>query len=82
MRPVQYFDEDYLKECSRMTPGQIVRFLEDFRRIQRPATGEKSRLISIKIPESLLAAFKNKAGLSGTPYQTQIKRLMRAWLGM
>lgn len=81
MRPVQYFSKEYLEQCRKMSPEQIVSFLEDFRKLQaasiKPA---KSRLISLKVPEPLLAAFKTKAALSGTPYQTQIKRLMRAWL--
>lgn len=64
-----------------MRPEQIVRFLEDFRALHgRRERSSKSRLISLKVPEPLLEAFKTKAGLSGIPYQTQIKRLMSAWL--
>ena len=48
-----------------------------WREALRPA---KSRLISMKVPEPLLEAFKTKARLTGIPYQTQIKRLMNAWL--
>ena len=78
MRPVQYFSDEYLAQCRAMTPGQILQFLEDFRSLHQPAS--RSRLISIKVPEALLAAFKVKARLGGTPYQTQIKRLMSKWL--
>ena len=79
MRPVQKFSDEYLERCSEMSSDEIVRFLEDFRRIHgnKPS---KSRLISIKIPEDLLAAFKAKAKLSNVRYQTQIKNLMTAWL--
>jgi predicted DNA binding CopG/RHH family protein len=78
MRPVQHFSQEYLDQCRSMTPEQILQFLEDFRSLhQRPG---KSRLISLKVPEALLAAFKVKARLSGAPYQTQIKRLMTQWL--
>lgn len=35
---------------------------------------------SLKVPEDLLGAFKARARLENVPYQTQIKRLMRAWL--
>jgi predicted DNA binding CopG/RHH family protein len=63
-----------------MQPEQIVRFLEGFRLLQSRAAPGKSRLISMKVPEPLLEAFKAKARLSGTPYQTQIKRLMTGWL--
>lgn len=80
MRPVQYFTADYLKKCSGMKPEQIVRFLDDFMRISQVRDPRGSRLISIKVPEALLSSFKSKAGLEGIPYQTQIKRLMRAWL--
>jgi predicted DNA binding CopG/RHH family protein len=39
-----------------------------------------SQLISIKVPPSLLRAFKAKAQANGLKYQTQIKSLMKAWL--
>jgi len=79
MRPVQTFSDDYLDQCRRMTPDQVIRFLEDFRTLQssRPS---RSKLISLKVPENLLAAFKARAELAGVPYQTLIKQLMREWL--
>ena len=80
MRPVQYFTDDYLQQCRAMTPAQVLRFLEDFRRLHGRPRPERSRLISLKVPESLLASFKARASLEGVPYQTQIKRLMRRWL--
>jgi predicted DNA binding CopG/RHH family protein len=43
-------------------------------------TSSGSRLISLKVPEDLLQAFKAKSRLHGTPYQTKIKELMRDWL--
>ena len=79
MRPVQKFSDEYLDRCREMSSVEIVRFLEDFRRIHGKQRS-KSRLISIKIPEDLLTAFKAKATLEDTRYQTQIKRLMKAWL--
>jgi predicted DNA binding CopG/RHH family protein len=63
-----------------MTPEQIVRFLDDFRKLQPGVPPMKSRRISMKVPEPLLNTFKTKARLSGVPYQPQIKRLMSAWL--
>lgn len=80
MRPVQYFTKEYLEHCRAMKPEQIVRFLEDFRTLHRGAPPAKSRLISMKVPESLLESFRTKSSLNGVPYQTQIKRLMRDWL--
>lgn len=82
MRPVQYFSKDYLKHCRGMEPEQIIRFVENFRFLHAPRRPAKSRLISMKIPEPLLDAFKAKARLKGSPYQTQIKRLMQDWLGL
>lgn len=39
-----------------------------------------SKLISIKVPQDLLNAFRAKSRLAGTPYQTQIKALTKGWL--
>ena len=78
-RPLQRFSDAYLERCRELSPEGIVRFLEDFRRLHGGATA-RSRLISLKVPEPLLAAFKAKARLHGVPYQTQIKTLMQAWL--
>lgn len=44
------------------------------------AKPQKSKLISIKVPEKLLESFKVQAKLNDIPYQTQIKRLMKNWL--
>jgi predicted DNA binding CopG/RHH family protein len=80
MTAVQMFTDEYLERCREMSSADIVRFLEDFRRVHGRAPG-KSQLISMKVPENLLAAFKAKARLCGVPYQTQIKALMVEWLG-
>lgn len=79
MRPVQRFSDEYLATCREMTPGQIIRFVEDFRLLHGRAQ-LRSRLISLKVPEDLLEAFKTRARLERRPYQTQIKTLMRAWV--
>ena len=78
-RPVQRFTAEYLERCRSLSADDVVRFLEDFKRIQGTSNA-RSRLISLKVPEPLLAAFKIQAKLRGVPYQTQIKTLMRAWL--
>ena len=81
MRPVQYFSPEYLERCRELTPEQVVAFLDDFRTLHAAAAApRKSRLISLRLPEPLLAAFRTRASLAGVPYQTQIKRLMSAWL--
>ena len=80
MRPVQYFSKEYLEQCKGMNPADILRFLDEFRRLYSPAARRGSKLISLKVPENLLEAFKAKASLHDVPYQTQIKRLMMDWV--
>ncbi len=76
---LQKFTPEYLERCRELTPDQILQFLEDFRALHGTPRSP-SRLISLKVPQDLLDAFRAKAGLIGTPYQTQIKRLMKDWL--
>lgn len=78
-RPLQTFSDDYLQRCRDLSPMDIVRYLDDFKRIHGQVES-RSRLISLKVPEPLLAAFKTRARLRGVRYQTQIKILMRQWL--
>jgi len=84
MKSIQYFTDEYLKQCSQATPSQILAYLEQFRLMQtyagkreKPA---KSKLISIKIPEDLLKAFRTKCEVENKKYQTQIKTLMKSYL--
>ncbi len=79
MRSIQYFSDEYLEECRSLTPDQIIRFLEDFRTLHG-SVSTASRLISMKVPEDLLNAFKAKSRMTHTPYQAQIKVLMKDWL--
>ena len=37
IRPLQRFSDDYLERCRALTPEQIVRFLEEFQRLQGSA---------------------------------------------
>jgi len=78
MRPVQYFSDEYLERCKGMTTEQTLEFLESFRRMQEKP--KRSKLISLKVPEPLLASFKQKSELEGIKYQTKIKALMQSWL--
>ncbi|MCK5357502.1 MAG: hypothetical protein KAI33_07000 [Elusimicrobiales bacterium] len=80
MKPVQIFSEEYLEYCKKMTPKQIISFIEDFKILHLRKEKQKSKLISIKIPEIMLKSFKSKAKISGLRYQTQIKVLMEEWL--
>lgn len=80
MKAIQIFTDEYLKECRKMSADQKLKFLDDFRQLQFEQKNVKSKLISIKVPENLLEAFREKAKLESVPYQTQIKKLMKAWL--
>lgn len=79
MKALQRFTDEYLESCRDMTPDQIIRFLDDFRLLHGNQRAP-SRLISIKVPTDLLNTFKAKAAMANTPYQTQIKVLMKAWV--
>ena len=78
-RPVQTFSDEYLLCYRELSPEDIVRYPEDFRSV-RGTEVARSKLISLKAPEPLLAAFRAKARRHGVPYQTQIKNAMQAWL--
>ncbi len=78
MRPVQYFSDEYLATARKSSPDEIAEFLENFRELHAP--NPRSRLISMKVPERLLGAFKLRCKLEGSRYQTKIKQLMLDWL--
>lgn len=78
MRPTQYFTDEYLEQCRMATPTQILTYLENYRLLH--SAEDKSKQISIKIPESLLSVFRQKCSLHDVKYQTQIKRLMQEWI--
>ena len=78
MKSIQYFEDDYLERCKSFSTEAILEYLENFRLMQQPK--DKTRLISMKVPESLLASFKAKSALHQVKYQTQIKKLMSDWV--
>lgn len=78
MRALQRFSDEYLEQSRRLRPLEIVRFLEDFRLLH--GSSARSVLISVKVPEPLLRAFRRRCDLRGVRYQTTIKRLMLDWL--
>jgi len=80
VKPVQYFSDEYLEQCKGFTPEQALIFLEEYRQLQHPALQTRSKLISLKVPEPLLGAFRQRCEREGVKYQTQIKKLMHEWL--
>lgn len=81
-KALQKFDPAKLKTSRKFTTEEAVKFLEEFKDLaaNKQQSG-KSKLISIKIPEALLTAFRSKADHEGRPYQRVIKDLMWQWLG-
>ena len=79
-RPLQYFSDEALARGRKLSPEQTLRYLEGFRQLHGAPSTEKSRLISVRVPQGLLDTFKTKAVRAGVPYQTQLKRLMARWI--
>ncbi len=79
MRALQTFSDEYLERCKELSVEEKFDFIENFR-LMHSQVKSPSKLISIKIPEHLLEAFKQKAKLEGVAYQTQIKELMKLWI--
>jgi predicted DNA binding CopG/RHH family protein len=75
--------KDFIKQCLKLKSHDVIKILEDHRSLSTVSEikeKDRSILISIKIPSSLLSEFRNACSKSGTKYQTQIKVLMREWL--
>ena len=80
-KPVQFFTEEYLRSTAKMSVTERAKFLEEFRQLvaSRESQGP-TKLISIKIPEGLLAQFRARCDRENIPYQRKIKSLMLQWL--
>lgn len=70
----------YIKDLSTDLILQRFENLRFYHKLDAKREMGKSKLISMKIQEPLLDAFKQKAEFIGVPYQTQIKVLMKDWL--
>jgi predicted DNA binding CopG/RHH family protein len=79
MKALHRLTNEQLQRSRKLTPDQVIGFLEHYRRLHfgQPSP---SKMVSIRIPADLLEAFKVQAYIHGTPYQTQIKKLMRDWV--
>ena len=80
MKTTQYFSTEYLQQCKDVSPEQTLTYLDDFRQLQQLNHTTASKLISMKVPETLLNTFRRRCELEGSKYQTQIKILMTNWL--
>lgn len=79
MKTIQFFSKEYLERAKKFSSEEVIDFLETFRNLQQASVGN-SKLISLKVDENLLKAFRQKCELEGAKYQTKIKDLMRAFL--
>ena len=79
-KALQTFSDEYLEYCRRLSPDQIIAFLDQFRTVAFAGQKSPSKLISIKVPLPLLSSFRFKAASQGKCYQTVIKELMVNWL--
>jgi hypothetical protein len=80
-RALQKFDSAKLQDSLAHSPHDVICFLEAFKDlVASQGKGGPSKLISMKIPEALLVAFRAEAQAVGKPYQSLIKELMWSWL--
>lgn len=78
-RILQIHSDESLQRGRTLSTEEVAQFLESFR-LLHSTTSSKTKLISLKVPEPLLTAFRLKAESLGLKYQTQIKSLMEEWL--
>jgi len=77
---IQHFSREYLENTKDAKPEQIIKFLEDFRKLHYGQIKSPSKLISMRVPQNLLKAFKQKAETQNVIYQVKIKELMKKWV--
>jgi predicted DNA binding CopG/RHH family protein len=94
MKAVQFFSKQYLAICKKMSVEERLEYLDNFRRLYfevdlsrttdklSKKLTKKSKLISIKMPESLISTLKMEAVRQNMPYQTLMKKLLREGLGL
>lgn len=77
-KAVQYFTDEYLEHCKKMSVQQIMQFLDSYRLLSFEP-GKLQRL-NMRMPENTLIAFKEKAKREGVSYQQKIRELMTQWV--
>ena len=77
-KTVQYFTDEYLEDCKKLSTDQILRFLDDYSKLQ-VAPGKLVQ-INLRVPKNVLKAFKARALRENISYQKKIKELMVAWV--
>ncbi len=69
----------YSAEQAKLSPEQAFQFLNDFQ-LMVAEQDTKSKLISLRVPENILSAFKIQAKSKNYKYQSLIVKLMREWI--
>ncbi len=67
------------KKENVLSPDDAVRFLEDFKKVVY-GRDLPTKLISLRVPENILNAFKTRAKIRNQKYQSVIVELMRKWV--
>lgn len=62
-----------------MTPNQVMEFLDSFQQVVS-GQDQKTKLISMRVPENVLETFKVIAKNKNQKYQSVIVQLMRDWI--
>ncbi len=81
--PVQRMYEDLGELLVNVSREELGKLLEAARKRasgKAGGTARGSKMISMRVPEPLLEAFKKRCAAEGVPYQAQIKGLMEVWL--
>ena len=67
------------KNRPQLTAEETLQFIHDYNETIH-GVDKKTKLISLRVPENLLNAFKTKANLDQRQYQSIIVALMRDWV--
>lgn len=78
-KALQKFSDEYLEQSKKMNPEEVCQFLADYQELMF-GVEQTSTLISIRIPDNILRAVKQKSQLAGKKYQSQIVELLRKWV--
>ena len=76
---LQKFKKKDLSQIGNTDATQIAKFLEDFQHMIA-GIDDKTKMISLRVPENILSAFKFKAERRNLKYQSLIIDLMRKWI--
>jgi len=71
--------KQFNKSENRLKPEDALQFLEDFQNTVH-GRDSKTKLISLRVPENVLNAFKVAAKQQNKKYQSVIVQLMREWI--